>query len=112
MNLYCPRVFFDVGEILYYSTPSRDALMGFMEMGAGKVILVLWALLKMHWRVYRKTWHSECKESLGKVCVLRRGLHHCTSIASQEWIWTLNIFDNILNIVQPDFSGPEPHAPA
>jgi len=48
MNLYCPRVFFDVGEILYYSTSSRDALMGFTEMGAGKVVLVLWALLKIH----------------------------------------------------------------
>jgi hypothetical protein len=97
-------------SVLYIFTWCYWALTGFMEMGAGKVVLVLWALLKMHWRVYPKTWHFECKERLGELCVLCRGLYHC--VISKEWIWSQNIFDNIWNILQPDFSGPEPHAAA
>jgi hypothetical protein len=39
-------------------------------------VLLLWALMQLHVRVYRKTErHFESKELLGKVCVLRHGIY-------------------------------------
>ena len=61
------------------------------ENGAGKAALFLRTWIKLHLRVCYKTLrHSECKERLGKVCVLRHGVLHLQSCWMLHLVVELN----------------------
>jgi hypothetical protein len=73
----------------------------FVKLCAGKAVLFVWALIKLHLHVYRKTvWHSESKVRLGKICAQLQGVHQlqscfiiCTidtiyfDLCCWRWLW-------------------------
>jgi hypothetical protein len=89
MNLYPYWLLFltDLGEIRYNRCPSNTfAHLRVVKVRVGEATLLEWTLMKLHVHAYRETaWHSDSKERLDKVCVLRNGVCHVQCCMHMQW---------------------------
>ena len=58
----------------------------FVKIDEGKILLLFWAYMGLHLHVYGEpVWYFEGEKHLGKVCVLRRGVHSCYVVGTKSF---------------------------
>jgi hypothetical protein len=71
----------------------------FLKIGAGKAVLCVWACMKLHLLVYRGTVrHSDIKERLGEVCVLRHRVRNLQCLFVCVYIYIYGKHHDVLEL--------------